>query len=338
MVTLRGLLRAIQTTKNFWDAFSLKIFNGQRQIVFKNGIVAELNWAEYCRLRDLIEDLRDRSFTFEKVEGKYCLRKLETKFVYCEKDLKGAYDFFNLILHLNLVGWSIEQVKDARTIRIAKDGTSYFIKELDEDLFRVQSEKMNLIGPVESVQIFFEDCPLYDCDFVNKTVLDIGAFCGETAVFFSGRGAKKVILYEPVLAHHELIKKNLSLNKINAELYDLGIGRNDGTKIVRYNEANPGFALFSEGKNEMEIRLKKVEEVIAESEADIAKIDCEGAEDSLIDVPEEILRKITFYIIETHSPPVQRAISTKFAKAGFMMVRAPAKVADGVSVLHFRKL
>jgi len=52
MITLGGLIRTFKTTRNFWDVFLLKLLQGKRRIVFKNGTIIELNLNEYLIIRD----------------------------------------------------------------------------------------------------------------------------------------------------------------------------------------------------------------------------------------------------------------------------------------------
>ena len=69
-----------------------------------------------------------------------------------------------------------------------------------------------MIGPIDSAKVLIFECTekkVYDCDYKDKIVLDVGAFCGETAVFFYLMGAKKVVIYEPVLDHHKYYSKIL---------------------------------------------------------------------------------------------------------------------------------
>ena len=89
--------------------------------------------------------------------------------------------------------------------KLTENRSSFEIKRLDDQLFAVKSKGVSFIGPVESLMAYFLEClrGFYDCDYKGKTVLDIGGFCGETAVFFASQGAKKVVIYEPVKMHHE---------------------------------------------------------------------------------------------------------------------------------------
>ena len=144
---------------------------------------------------------------------------------------------------------------------------------------------------------------------MNKVVLDVGGLEGETAVLFSAMGAKKVIIYEPVVIHHEFIKRNVLLNDIEAELHEEGIGNADGIQTIHYGSPDGSFGTLSKGQNVMQIKIRNVTDVITESQADVAKFDCEGAELSILQVPREILRKIDFYIIEVNSQNIRNALT-----------------------------
>lgn len=52
----------------------------------------------------------------------------------------------------------------------------------------------------------------------EKTVLDVGAGCGETAHFYFQHGAKKVIAIEPDQTAIRLLEKNATVNKWNIQI------------------------------------------------------------------------------------------------------------------------
>ena len=275
MVTLSGFSRSIATTKNFWDAFSLKISQQKKTILFRNGIKAETDWTEYCWLRDWFSDLRKLSLRIEKMNGEYRVWGSSPKLDYSASSLKDAHFFYHFILLMGVRGWKIDQIGDS-LFSAKKHGAIYTIRKLKNNLFNTESAKIRMITPLDSLIVFFTESEMYECDCTNKTVLDVGGYCGETAVFFWSRGAMKIIVYEPVLAHHDFIKKNVRLSGIKAELHEEGIGKDDGTIAINYDYANQKFGLLSEGKSQSEIRIRNVTDAIIESKADIAKFDCEG--------------------------------------------------------------
>jgi FkbM family methyltransferase len=308
VVTLKGLITTVRTTRNFWDAFFLKVYSSRRNITFRNGIKMDLNWGEYCKVRALLENLQSKAFTIEKVDDTYRVRR--------------------------------GHVKLARALFcIKQNNLNYIVCQLDDGLYSVESERIKMIVPLSALIVYFGECAsgTYDCDYNNKVVLDVGGFCGETAVFFSSLGAKRVIVYEPVVAHHAFIRRNMTLNVIEAELHEEGIGEEDGIRTIHYKSADTGFGILSKGENELKIRVRNVADVIEESGADIGKFDCEGAEKSLINVPKEILRRIDLYVIEAHTPEIRRAVMDKFSNAGFRLLRSYGDGRGALSVLHFKK-
>ncbi len=209
-------------------------------------------------------------------------------------------EYFSILVILNNYGYRLEEAY----------GLPCFIKG-----------KIKLIIPLNYLEVLYElNAEMYDLDFSNKVVLDVGGLMGDTAVYFASRGAKKVIIYEPVAYHNEFIKMNIELNGINAELHEEGIGDEDGCKTIHYETLGMDFGLKS-GNKQMKIRTKDVRKVITESGADIAKFDCEGAEESLIQVPNDVLRRTPFYIIEVHSTKIRETIMKKFTSANFQVIK-----------------
>ena len=54
----------------------------------------------------------------------------------------------------------------------------------------------------------------------GKTILDVGAGCGETALFFYHHGAKKVIAVEPEASLIPILKRNMTRNEWNMEIVE----------------------------------------------------------------------------------------------------------------------
>jgi FkbM family methyltransferase len=180
----------------------------------------------------------------------------------------------------------------------------YNLQQINDETFKIHTDRFQFVGSLVLMCLVDEmESGVYDYDCRGKVVLDIGGFEGESAVFLWGMGAKKVIIYEPVLSHIKFIKENALLNKVNAEIHEEGIGNEDGEITVAYDQADNCFGLERKGlPNKMKIKIRDVAKVIAESGAEVAKIDCEGAEISIVNVPKEILRRLEYVMIEVHTP------------------------------------
>ena len=151
-------------------------------------------------------------------------------------------------------------------------------------------------------------------DYRNKTILDVGGYIGYSAALFSQWGAKKVIIYEAQRENIPMIKKNLRLNKVNGEVYNLAVADRDGEIELNYEKlGTTAFGLM--GEKIYRVRAISASKVLSRHHIDIAKFDCEGCEYSLLKVPCNILRKVPQYVIEYHHG--FESLRKKFEECGF---------------------
>lgn len=298
----------------------------------------EIDYAQYNLLRDWFEDLHKQSFIVVKDDNGYIIKKCQSSFSYITKTIQTAKPFFDFLLELTSKGWTITRT-DAQYV-LKKDGLTYTVEALSDKKYHLKTEGLELFGPREILYVILCECQdgLYTYDYTGKTVLDIGGFCGETAAYFSSKKAKKVIVYEPCGDHYPFIKTNTELNSVNIELHKAGIGETDGTMLVNYDEGGLSFARDETGHNQTTISIENVANAILQSKADVAKIDCEGAELSLTKVSPEILGLIPYYFIETHTKEIERAVTEKFLESGYRVARQPVRLVEGISMLYFERI
>ena len=308
MVTLRGLAKTLMTTKQPYRIVFLKFSDQPKQVTLRNGCKLMLTWPQFRMVRDNYPFIK--TYAIEQVkDGGFRIKSGDFVFV-------GSLQIVCLVAGLRRKN-TIEQV--------------------DRNVLRIKSDKFELVGSNHLLYSIQElESGEYDHDCSGKVVLDVGGFQGESAVFFSNMGAKKVVIYEPVTAHHKFIQENVRLNHVNAEIHDAGIASEDGIQTIHYDETGLGFGFGDKGGFEMKIKVVSTTKVIHESYADIAKFDCEGAEASLLGVPNVILREIKLYMIEMHTKEIRNAIVERFVAAGFHIVRDTSK-ANGVSVVFFSR-
>jgi FkbM family methyltransferase len=306
MTKLSVIWKTLTLTKNPFIVLSMKRDKSRKAITFRNGLTYNLNWPQFRTFRDTYSLFANCSVT--QIDEDIFKIKDQRSEVVCNSQLMPVI--------CNLM-------------------EDFSINQIGKDTFHIKKENFQVVGSKEMLICVQElKTGEYECDYQNRVVLDVGGFEGESAVYFWSKKAKKIIIYEPVAEHVRFIEKNIELNKINAEVHSIGIGNQNGTHLIQYNVTDPGFGFHSKGIRSMEIKIRNVSEVIQESGAEIAKFDCEGAEESLVDVPEDILRKIEYYIIETHSLKIKSAILEKFQKAGFKLKKEADKT-QYFSVLTF---
>jgi FkbM family methyltransferase len=298
MVTLIGVLRTLITTRNPINCLPYK---GKKRIKFYNGLDLNLTFPQFRDVRDCYQSLK-----------KYAVKQVG------EDSFEVDFKFFTI-------------TADANTIRLIADLLVHFkVFRMDNNKFRIEGNGFKLEGNFEMLPIvreLFIYCE-YKGDFRGKVVLDIGGFQGESAVYFWYVGAKKLIIYEPIREYCDQIRTNMKLNDIVSEIHQCGIAIEDANLLVDVFASD-------QPKKEL-VAVKNVSEALAYSNADIAKIDCEGGEICLTSVPNEILRIIPFYMLELHGIEIQKNIIKKFKEAGFK-IKKFSRLKDDVSIVGFKR-
>ncbi len=310
MSSLSRLIKTIVTTKNFTTVM-LSRQNGKRVLVkFRNGLQLNLDWSQFFLFRDNYSTIVE--FSIKQLN--------DDLFRITNNNLDYTGNAFSISL-------------------ILKVKKNCQIQQIDKETFRVKNDKFELVGSYVSSGLLFLICEFlkgdYECNCRDKVVLDVGGFQGETAVFFSLMGAKKIVIYEPVLEHQKLIQTNVSRNQVNAEIHDEGIGEIDEVKTISYETITVGLGLNGTGTKQMYVKIKNASQVIESSGAEIAKFDCEGGEISLVNVPTSILRKVRLYMIEAHGSDIREALIQRFENAGFVLTKDVH--GEHCSLLHFER-
>lgn len=137
----------------------------------------------------------------------------------------------------------------------------------------------------------------------NKVVLDIGAECGDTAIFYASKGAK-VFSFEPMKAHYESMIKNLTLNpKISEKVTPINAAIGEDKELVFYHSdrrdvaENASFVFNTHGSNARKSKvvgysLNTVCEKFGIKHIDLLKMDCKGCEFFLKDENLDIVDRL----------------------------------------------
>ena len=126
-------------------------------------------------------------------------------------------------------------------------------------------------------------------DFLNvkdKNVLDIGAFIGDSPIYFILKGAKKVYAIEPHPDAYKEIIENIKLNNMEDKIIPINIGisyYNNYVSIYENVLDTQGTLLRSKG-NGIKIPAGKLSDIIDKYniDAQVLKMDCEGCEYDII--------------------------------------------------------
>jgi len=143
-----------------------------------------------------------------------------------------------------------------------------------------------------------------------RTVLDIGANVGVTALYFSQIFPNAAIhAFEPAADNFAVLQKNVA-NCSRVRAHNFALGARDAT-LELYASDNPinfgGYSLHATGSDtskKVSIPVRNVAAVLAElalHEVDVIKVDTEGAEwDIVTAFPESVLRSAKYITGELH--------------------------------------
>lgn len=158
------------------------------------------------------------------------------------------------------------------------------------------------------------DIPL---DIPDCTVLDIGANVGGFAVWVCENSNYMVHCYEPVPNNFELLKKNTKGMKVS--LHNVAVTEKHGTEKMYLGKHNCGESSLYHGEEQsdetVDVNTFDAKEL---PEADIVKIDTEGAEVMIL---KHIKFKPLIYVIEYHSEDNRYEIH-KHLKEHYTLVKA----------------
>ncbi len=141
------------------------------------------------------------------------------------------------------------------------------------------------------VEAFAQDIHLVNShdDWNNKVVIDVGAECGDTPLYYASKGAK-VYAFEPMKAHFEAMLRNLSLNpELSKKITPINaaIGKDGMLKFYHANRADiaetSSFVYNAHGEDVkvFEVRGYSIQSALNEfniDHVDLLKMDCKGCE------------------------------------------------------------
>jgi predicted RNA methylase len=129
-------------------------------------------------------------------------------------------------------------------------------------------------------------------------VLDVGGYLGETAFLFKKWGAAEVVVYEPDHFFAQYVRNNLLLNGVKGIVHEAFVDDSCSDKSISWAK-------------------------VLQEKFDVAKVDCEGCENSLLNLPEDFIKKVPKWVLECHSSHTLRQLGNKFLAAGFTVTFKP---------------
>jgi FkbM family methyltransferase len=164
-------------------------------------------------------------------------------------------------------------------------------------------------GICELLEVFQDKC--YELfDVKNELVVDIGAFIGDSAIYFAGKGAKKIVAYEPNPHIFEIAKKNVQLNNLTNKIQvrQKAVSNKFGVRNFMFNTVYPsGSSMHFKLENIVKFQVNTVPFSSITQELGhigLLKLDCEGAEYEILPAAykEGALSNVDKIVMEVHGP------------------------------------
>lgn len=139
----------------------------------------------------------------------------------------------------------------------------------------------------------------------GKTVVDVGANIGDSAIYFAVRGARHVYAFEPFEYVLNTARNNIRLNKLekNITLIQAAVGEKEGSITLNPEDHSSGGSDLKPSNCGVPIDVLTLENIVDKFKIQngILKVDCEGSEYGiLLPAKEETLRKFDEIFLEYH--------------------------------------
>jgi len=150
-----------------------------------------------------------------------------------------------------------------------------------------------------------------------RSLLDAGAFIGDTAAYFLSRYPDIYVLaLEPNRDNYALARRNLAaygsrIRVVNAALWC-------ETRTVMFQGGSLAGAISADGQPVDAISVLDALEMMPNGRADILKMDIEGAEREVLRSPESWLGRVDHILVELHGSDNAHQVLSALLRAGFL--------------------
>lgn len=142
----------------------------------------------------------------------------------------------------------------------------------------------------------------------DKTVIDVGASIGDSALYFYIQGAKKIYGYEPTKRAFDFAMDNVITNNLldSIELVNAAISNRNSIILVDDSGGITGGSQLKESPHGREVELHSFVDIVKQTDGEdlVLKMDCEGCEyDIFVSLNSGVLRKFGQVVLEYHHGP-----------------------------------
>jgi FkbM family methyltransferase len=145
------------------------------------------------------------------------------------------------------------------------------------------------VDPLIFLETFIHDIHFVGFDLKDKIIVDIGAFVGDTALYYANFGAI-VYAYEPHPVNFYWLKKNIELNphlKDRIKIFNEAVGKDEEIEISIGGNINGGFSIYGQAKGKtLKVKSVSLRKILEENNLNnpyLLKADCKGCEYYIIE-------------------------------------------------------
>ncbi len=145
------------------------------------------------------------------------------------------------------------------------------------------------VDPLIFSETFIHDIHFIGFDLKDKVIVDVGAFVGDTALYYANFGAI-VYAYEPHPINFYYLKKNIELNphlKDRIKQFNEAVGKDEEIEVNVGENISGSFSIYSQVKGKT-LRIKSISlgKILEENNLNnpyLLKADCKGCEYYIIE-------------------------------------------------------
>ena len=279
---------------------SILFGKSEYKIKIKNTVI-EIPRTKFDSLRDLLACLTySISYSFDSSANLEISLDENSKFRISLKEL--SFEDANLLGLLHLGSKHCANFLNNVTLPDIRKQTYRIISENDKKIIITSNGVRFFLDSIHPgntiIETFVREIHSIDpkINWNDKIVVDVGAECGDTPLYFASMGAK-VFAFEPLQKHFEFFKKNMSLNPILSEKIipiNAAIGKDEQLKFYvsddsdEYGSTGASFVSNNQNKNfKYELvdgyKLETARKKFGIKHIDLLKMDCKECEFYLTD-------------------------------------------------------
>ena len=263
----------------FKNDMILQFKSSQFEVVFSIIYIIKLSTSYSINSKGVIEFSFDHQNKFSIPISNLSHEDENLLELFCKGSIHGAnFITENKMGDLDIRDKTIKIIqKDGKKIVETSTGIKFYLDSIHPEVTIVET----FVSNIHMINSHYK--------WSNKVVVDAGAECGDTPLYYANMGAK-IFAFEPIKAHFDAMMRNISLNPELSERIipiNAAIGKDGPLKFYQSNQGDlAGGASFVYNVHRENVKISDVTGYSLESafkefninHVDLLKMDCKGCE------------------------------------------------------------